>query len=72
MVIEVFICFGILQYIMVRPKKKGPLTVKRSVAIDPELFAWVQSKIVKKRFSSISHAINEALSKLKENMDKSE
>ena len=50
---------------MVRPKKKGPLSVKRSVSIDPELFSWIESKIKEKRFSTISHAVNEALLKLK-------
>ena len=50
---------------MVRPKKKGPLAVKRSVSIDPKLFEWVKSKIEIKRFSSLSHAVNEALLKLK-------
>jgi Arc/MetJ-type ribon-helix-helix transcriptional regulator len=50
---------------MVRPKKKGALSIKRSVSIDPELFDWVESKIKEKRFSTLSHAINEALLKLK-------
>jgi Arc/MetJ-type ribon-helix-helix transcriptional regulator len=50
---------------MVRPKKKGALSIKRSVSIDPELFEWVESKIEEKRFSTLSHAINEALLKLK-------
>jgi len=54
---------------MVRPKKKGPLSVKRSVSIDPELFNWVESKIETKRFSTLSHAINEALLQLKSNID---
>jgi Arc/MetJ-type ribon-helix-helix transcriptional regulator len=53
---------------MARPKKKGPLAVKRSVSIDPELFEWIKEKIEKKRFSSISHAINEALLHFKKNM----
>ena len=54
---------------MVRPKKKEPLSVKRSVSIDPELFKWVESKIKTKRFSTLSHAINEALLQLKNNME---
>ena len=54
---------------MVRPKKKGPLSIKRSVSIDPELFYWVESKIEKKRFSTLSHAINEALLKLKNEIE---
>jgi Arc/MetJ-type ribon-helix-helix transcriptional regulator len=54
---------------MVRPKKKEPLSVKRSVSIDPELFKWVESKIIVKRFSTLSHAINEALLQLKNNME---
>jgi len=55
---------------MVRPKKEGPLAVKRSVSIDPHLFEWVTNGIKKKRFSSLSHAINEALLHFKEKMDK--
>jgi Arc/MetJ-type ribon-helix-helix transcriptional regulator len=55
---------------MVRPKKEGPLAVKRSVSIDPYLFEWVTNGIQKKRFSSLSHAINEALLHFKEKMDK--
>lgn len=57
---------------MVRPKKKGELAVKRSVSIDPELFKWVQSKIEIKRFSTLSHAINEALLKLKNEIESEE
>ena len=54
---------------MVRPKKKGRLAVKRSVSIDPELFDWIESKIKEKRFSTISHAVNEALLNLKKEID---
>jgi len=54
---------------MVRPKKKGPLSKKRSVSIDPELFSWIESKIKEKRFSTISHAVNEALLRLKNEME---
>ena len=54
---------------MVRPKKKGPLSVKRSVSIDPKLFDWIELKIKEKRFSTISHAVNEALLKLKNDME---
>lgn len=54
---------------MVRPKKKGPLAVKRSVSIDPELFHWVEFKIEEKRFSTLSHAINEALLQLKNKLE---
>ena len=54
---------------MVRPKKKGPLSKKRSVSIDPELFHWIESKIKEKRFSTISHAVNEALLKLKNEIE---
>ena len=54
---------------MVRPKKKGPKYVKKSVSIDPELFSWVEFKIEGKRFSTLSHAINEALLKLKNEIE---
>ncbi len=69
---EVFICFGVLPYIMVRPKKRGSLAIKRSVSIDPELFHWIESKIKEKRFSTISHAINEALLKFKNEIESKE
>ena len=55
---------------MARPKKKGEKYIKRSVSIDPELFHWIEKNIEKKRFSTISHAINEALVHFKEKLDK--
>jgi len=55
---------------MVRPKKEEPLAVKRSVSIDPKLFDWVNNNIKKKRFSTLSHAINEALLHFKEKLEK--
>jgi Arc/MetJ-type ribon-helix-helix transcriptional regulator len=54
---------------MVRPKKEGPKAEKRSVSIDPDLFKWVNGKIKIKRFSTLSHAINEALLQLKKKLD---
>ncbi|MCK5029971.1 MAG: hypothetical protein KAR64_00740 [Thermoplasmatales archaeon] len=54
---------------MVRPKKKGPKYVKTSVSIDPELYNWIKVKVKDKRFSTTSHAVNEALLKLKNEMD---
>lgn len=54
---------------MVRPKKKEPLSVKRSVSLDPQLFRWIEDKIKVKRFSTLSHAINEALLKLKDKLE---
>jgi len=54
---------------MVRPNKKGPKAVKRSVSIDPELFKWVNEKIKIKRFSTLSHAINEALHQIKTTLE---
>jgi len=69
MVIEVFISFGKLWSSMPRPKKKGPKAIKRSVSIDPEIYDWVNKKIKKKRFSTLSHAINEALLHFKEDME---
>jgi len=55
---------------MARPKKVGEKYLKRSVSIDPELFHWIEKKIEKKRFSTLSHAINEALVHFKEKLDK--
>ncbi len=54
---------------MGRPKKEGPKAVKRSVSIDPKLFDWVNEKIKIKRFSTLSHAINEALLQLQKKLD---
>jgi Arc/MetJ-type ribon-helix-helix transcriptional regulator len=54
---------------MARPKKEGPRFEKRSVSIDPKLFQWVKEKIEIKRFSTLSHAINEALLQLKKKLD---
>jgi len=69
MVIEVFISFGVISWFMVRPKKKGPKYVKKSVSIDPELYNWIKLKVKEKRFSTTSHAVNEALLKLKNEMN---
>jgi len=54
---------------MVRPKKKGLKAEKRSVSIDPQLFQWVKEKIEVKRFSTLSHAINEALLQLRKKLE---
>ena len=54
---------------MVRPKKRGAKYVKKSVSIDPELYQWIKEKEKIKRFSSTSHAVNEALLKLKKEME---
>jgi len=69
---KLFISFGTLSELMVRPKKKEPLSVKRSVSIDPGLFDWIEDKIKIKRFSTLSHAVNEALLKLKEKIESNE
>jgi len=54
---------------MVRPKKEGLKAEKRSVSIDPKLFQWVKEKIEIKRFSTLSHAINEALLQLRKKLE---
>jgi len=54
---------------MVRPKKKGPKAIKTTVSFDPELYQWIQEKVKDKRFSSRSHAVNEALLRFKKEMD---
>ena len=38
---------------------------KTSVSLDDDLLAWIQSKIKTKKFSSVSHAIEYALEKLR-------
>ena len=40
--------------------------VRKNVTIDNELIKWVETEIKKKRFASLSHAIEYALTKLKE------
>lgn len=42
---------------------------KVSVSIDEGLLAWVNSEIDKKRFASLSHAVNLSLSELKKSLD---
>jgi len=66
---EVFISFGVISGFMVRPKKKEPKYIKTSVSIDPELYNWIKVKVKDKRFSTTSHAVNEALQKFKNEMD---
>jgi Arc/MetJ-type ribon-helix-helix transcriptional regulator len=47
------------------PKKElGKL--KTSIALDPDLLAWVDSLVQKKRFANRTHAIELALQKLRE------
>jgi Arc/MetJ-type ribon-helix-helix transcriptional regulator len=41
--------------------------VKISVSIDQDLLEWIQKEIDKKRFASVSHAVNYALNELKKN-----
>jgi Arc/MetJ-type ribon-helix-helix transcriptional regulator len=38
---------------------------KISVSIDDDLLKWAESEIKKKRFASLSHALNLALNELK-------
>ncbi|MGC8693534.1 MAG: ribbon-helix-helix domain-containing protein [Thermoplasmata archaeon] len=44
--------------------------LKVSVSVDEDLLEWVQEEIEKKRFASVSHAINFALHRLKEDNKK--
>lgn len=39
---------------------------RKNITIDPELLSWVEEQIRKKRFASLSHAIEYALTQLKE------
>ncbi|MEM3191832.1 MAG: hypothetical protein QW292_07040 [Candidatus Parvarchaeota archaeon] len=38
---------------------------KISISIDEDLLAWAESQVKKKRFASISHAVNFALNELR-------
>ena len=40
--------------------------LRKNVTIDERLIEWVETQIEKKRFASLSHAIEFALMKLKE------
>jgi Arc/MetJ-type ribon-helix-helix transcriptional regulator len=40
--------------------------MKTSVAIDPDLLAWVDTLVQKRRFANRTHAIELALQKLRE------
>ncbi|MDA8055789.1 MAG: hypothetical protein M0Z77_09130 [Thermoplasmatales archaeon] len=41
------------------------MKIKVSVSIDEELLEWVEVEVDKKRFASVSHAVNFALNGLK-------
>jgi Arc/MetJ-type ribon-helix-helix transcriptional regulator len=41
------------------------MKLKKTIAIDPELYKWVNQKIEEKEFSSLSHAVEKALYLLK-------
>lgn len=43
---------------------------KISISIEQELIDWIDSKIKKKYFANRSHAIERALTELKEKIDK--
>jgi Arc/MetJ-type ribon-helix-helix transcriptional regulator len=41
-------------------------TEGRSITFDKELLAWIEKEVKRKRFASISHAVNYALQQLKD------
>ena len=43
---------------------------KISVSIDEDLLGWVNDEVEKKKFASVSHAINLSLSELRKSMNK--
>ena len=43
---------------------------KVSVAIDESLLQWIHEQIQKKRFASVSHAVNYALNEIMERAEK--
>lgn len=43
---------------------------KVSVAIDEDLLIWVEDQIQKKRFASVSHAVNYSLNEVKKQGEK--
>lgn len=46
------------------------MKVKKTVTIDVELLKWLEKMIDAKEFNSISHAIEKALVRLKEDYEK--
>ena len=42
------------------------MKVKKTITTDKDLLEWVEQKIEQKEFGSVSHAIEKALTKLKE------
>jgi len=46
-------------------KKKGGKK-KTSIALDADLLDWIQGEIERKRFANVTHAIEYALQRLKE------
>ena len=44
---------------------KLPKKLKRSIAIDPDLLEWIKEMMEKKEFTSVSQAIDKALTLLK-------
>jgi Arc/MetJ-type ribon-helix-helix transcriptional regulator len=53
---------------MARPKINRH-KIKTSVTIDPELYNWVQEKIITKEFSNLTHAVERGLYLLKEEVE---
>jgi Arc/MetJ-type ribon-helix-helix transcriptional regulator len=49
---------------------KESMKVKKTVTIDVKLVKWMEEMVEKKEFGSLSHAIEKALSKLKEEYEK--
>jgi len=46
------------------------MKVKKTVTLDSELIEWLEQKIKEKEFGSLSHGIEKALTKLKEEYEK--
>jgi Arc/MetJ-type ribon-helix-helix transcriptional regulator len=40
--------------------------LKVTITLDPELYTWIEQEVKKRRFASVSHAIEYALTRLKE------
>lgn len=48
------------------------MKVKKTITTDEKLLKWVEQKIDEKEFGSVSHAVEKALTKLKEEYQKEE
>ena len=52
------------------PRRKGRKRIRKDITLDVEIYKWIEDKIEEGAFWNFSHAIEIALKKLKEEMEK--